>query len=535
VHPVELFCVSNRKKNYNHLQLAVYHCQPQTFLLTERKIMRKFSALLLAAVMGSAITVGTMKIFESSEGAQTLKIEHVDKAPVIPANYEGAEGAMAPFDFTAAAEKTMPAVVHIRSTQMPSAQQNTREIPAPFREFFGPFMDEGRNMPRVGSGSGVIINAEGYIVTNNHVIDNARDIEVLMNDNRSFKAVVIGTDPTTDLALIKVEADDLPYLSLYDSDQLKVGEWVMAVGNPFNLTSTVTAGIVSAKGRSIDILRNVAPGDSVNNSIESFIQTDAAINPGNSGGALVNLNGDLVGINTAIASPTGAYSGYGFAVPANIVKRVVEDLIAYGSVQRGVLGVQINNINADFAEENGLDVIQGAYVAAVQENTAAAEAGIKSGDVIVSIDGNEIGTTAELIGYIGAKRPGDKIAVKVNRKGRELTYDAVLRNVNGTTELIKNEKPEILTVLGAELSTVDEATLNKLKIRNGVRVQQLSAGKLRSETDMREGFVITRIDGKPVSEPDQVVNILKNRTGGVLIEGMYEGSTKIYYYGLGLG
>ncbi|MEJ2005468.1 MAG: PDZ domain-containing protein [Cyclobacteriaceae bacterium] len=346
---------------------------------------------------------------------------------------------------------------------------------------------------------------------------------------------MIGTDPTTDIALIKVEADDLPYLSLYNSDQLKVGEWVMAVGNPFNLTSTVTAGIVSAKGRSINILRNIAPGDSVNNSIESFIQTDAAINPGNSGGALVNLNGDLVGINTAIASPTGAYSGYGFAVPANIVKRVIEDLIAYGSVQRGVLGVQINNIDADLAKDNDLDVIQGAFVAAVQENTAAEEAGIRKGDVITSIDGNEIATTADLIGYIGAKRPGDKISVTVNRGGKEYNYDAVLRNVNGTMELIKREKPEILTILGAELATVDNSTLDKLNIRNGVRVVQLNAGKLRSETDMREGFIITRIDGKSVSAPDEVVEILKNRTGGVLIEGVYEGSSKIYYYGLGLG
>ncbi len=498
--------------------------------------MRKFSALLLAAVLGSSITVGTMKLFDDRGDDQTLKIEHVDKAPVIPATYN-ADGTMAPFDFTAAAEKTMPAVVHIRSTQMAQqGNQSMRQIPEQFRDFFEPFMNpRGNNGPRVGSGSGVIINREGYIVTNNHVIDNAEDIEVVMNDNRSFKAVVIGTDPTTDIALIKVEARDLPHLSLYNSDNLRVGEWVMAVGNPFNLTSTVTAGIVSAKGRSINILQNVSPGDSVNNSIESFIQTDAAINPGNSGGALVNLNGDLVGINTAIASPTGSYSGYGFAVPANIVKRVVEDLMAYGSVQRGLLGVQINNVNAAFARENNLDVLQGAYVAAVQENTAAAEAGIREGDVIVSIDGNDISTTADLIGYVGSKRPGDEIQVGVNRNGKSLTYNAVLKNRNGTTELIKVERPEILTALGAELSSVDQKTLDKLSIRNGVMVTKLSAGKLRSETDIREGFIITRIDGKDVKTPDEVVSILKNRNGGVLIEGVYEGSSKIYYYGLGLG
>ena len=498
--------------------------------------MRKFSALLLAAVLGSSITVGTMKLLDDRGDDQTLKIEHVDKAPVIPANYN-ADGTLAPFDFTAAAEKTMPAVVHIRSTQMSQGQnQALREIPEQFRDFFGPFMDpRGNNGPRIGSGSGVIINDEGYIVTNNHVIDKAEDIEVVMNDNRSFKAVVIGTDPTTDLALIKVDENDLPYLSLYNSDNLRVGEWVMAVGNPFNLTSTVTAGIVSAKGRSINILQNVSPGDSVNNSIESFIQTDAAINPGNSGGALVNLNGDLVGINTAIASPTGSYSGYGFAVPANIVKRVVEDLMAYGSVQRGLLGVQINNVNAAFAKENNLDVLQGAYVAAVQQNTAAAEAGIRQGDVIVSIDGNDIATTAELIGYVGSKRPGDKIEVGVNRGGKVLTYNAILKNRNGTTELMKVERLEILTALGAELSSVDAETLDKLNLKNGVKITRLSAGKLRSETDIREGFIITRIDGKEVSDPDEVVKILKNRNGGVLIEGVYEGSSKVYYYGLGLG
>ena len=494
--------------------------------------MKRFSAMLLAAVMGSAITIGSMELM-NDRNDQTLKIEHVDKAPVISANYS-ADGVMAPFDFTAAAEKTMPAVVHIRSTVVRKADQQVREIPAPFREFFRPYMNPDQGAPSVGSGSGVIINEKGYIVTNNHVIDDAQDIEVVLNDNRSFKAAVIGTDPTTDLALLKVDEENLPYLSLYDSDELKVGEWVMAVGNPFNLTSTVTAGIVSAKGRSINILRNVSPGDSVNNSIESFIQTDAAINPGNSGGALVNLNGDLVGINTAIASPTGSYSGYGFAVPANIVKRVVEDLMAFGSVQRGVLGVQINNLNASFAEENGLDVIQGAYVAGVQEKTAAAEAGIREGDVITAVDNYNVATTADLIGYIGSKRPGDKVTVTVNRSGKVLEYEAVLKNVEGTTEIIKKETPEILTVLGAELAAVDRSTLDKLNIRNGVRVQQLNAGKLRSETDMREGFIITRIDGKTVNSPDDVVNILKNRKGGVLIEGMYEGSSRVYYYGVGL-
>jgi Do/DeqQ family serine protease len=380
----------------------------------------------------------------------------------------------------------------------------------------------------------VIINSDGYIVTNNHVIDNAEKISVTMNDNRSFTAKVIGTDPTTDLALIKVEGKNLPYLSLSNSEQVKVGEWVLAVGNPYNLNSTVTAGIVSAKGRSINILNTIQSGDSINNGIESFIQTDAAINPGNSGGALVNLNGDLIGVNTAIASPTGSYSGYGFAVPSNIVKRVIEDLMAYGTVQRGLMGVQITSVNAAVAENYSLDVLQGAYVSGVQPNTAASEAGLKEGDVIVEIDDREIASSSELIGYVAGKRPGDKIAVTVNRNGSEVDYDLILRNRKGTTEMLKKAEPEVLNSLGVELASVSSTKLDKLNLSNGVQVKELNSGKIQSETDIREGFIITRIDGKRVSTPKQVAEILKSKEGGVLIEGVYEGSSRVYYYGMGM-
>jgi S1-C subfamily serine protease len=268
--------------------------------------------------------------------------------------------------------------------------------------------------------------------------------------------------------------------------------------------------------------------------IESFIQTDAAINPGNSGGALVNIYGDLVGVNTAIASPTGSYSGYGFAVPSNIVKRVIEDLMIYGTVQRGMMGVQITSVNSAVAERFELDVVRGAYVSGVQPNTAAEEAGVKQGDVIVEIDDQTINTSAELIGYVAGKRPGDRIAVKVNRDGKELDYEMILRNRMGTTEMIKKEMPELLTTLGMELIEVPESTLNELDLDWGVQVAKLNAGKVRSETDIREGFIITHIDGKRVSEPKDVIELLEDKTGGVLIEGRYAGSSKVYYYGLGM-
>ncbi len=495
--------------------------------------MKKFSALLLAAVMGSAITVGLVKITED-DSKDTLRIEYAENMPVVPAMYNE-DGTVAPVDFTISAEKTMPAVVHIRNEQFATSTSREQQIPEQFREFFGPFLrPDGGGQARIGSGSGVIINSDGYIVTNNHVIANAEKISVTMNDNRSFTAKVIGTDPTTDLALIKVDGKNLPYLSLSNSEQVKVGEWVLAVGNPYNLNSTVTAGIVSAKGRSINILNTIQKGDSINNGIESFIQTDAAINPGNSGGALVNLNGDLIGVNTAIASPTGSYSGYGFAVPSNIVKRVIEDLMAYGTVQRGLMGVQITSVNAAVAENYNLDVLRGAYVSGVQPNTAASEAGLKEGDVIVEIDDREIASSSELIGYVAGKRPGDKIAVTVNRDGNEVDYDLILRNRKGTTEMLKKAEPEVLTSLGVELAAVSSAKLDALKLTNGVQVKELNEGKLRSETDIREGFIITRIDGKRVSSPKQVVDILKNKEGGVLIEGVYEGSSRVYYYGMGM-
>jgi serine protease Do len=466
---------------------------------------------------------------------KTFRIEHVNTTPAGKAVFTlGKDGDVIPLDFTKVAEKVMDAVVHVKSTSAGTSRGQADAVPDLFRDFFrnNPdffrrFDDGGRPMPRVGTGSGVIIEPDGYIVTNNHVIADADDIEVTLYDNRSYKATVIGTDPTTDLALIRIKESGLPALPFVNSDQVKVGEWVMAVGNPFNLTSTVTAGIVSAKGRNINILREQY-------SVESFIQTDAAINPGNSGGALVNLDGGLIGINTAIASNTGSYAGYGFAVPANIVSKVVEDLMKYGVVQRGVLGVMIRTVDGSLAREKDLPLTRGAYVDSLLENSAAASAGIKPGDVIIAVDGSEVNNSPKLQELIARHRPGDKVQIKVNRKGTERTFDVTLNNRRGNTDLVKKEHLDVLSMLGADFENLDEKTAKKLGIDGGVKVKSLYAGKLRRNTQMQEGFIITKVDGKIIRSVDDLAKALEGRKGGVMLEGVYEDLPGTQYYAFGM-
>src|SRR5688500_15566070 len=343
--------------------------------------MKRFGTLFLAAVLGSVSTIATFEWFDKDDN-KGVNVEYLTGVPASKVAYKvDKNGEVVALDFTTAAEKVMPAVVHIRSTQDGTRRtdQEQEQYPDPFRDFFGPRGPQG---PSQSSGSGVIINADGYIVTNNHVVQDADVVEVTLYDNRNYKAEVIGIDPDTDIAVIKINQKGLPALSFVDSDKAKIGEWVLAVGNPFNLNSTVTAGIISAKGRNINILsRNSEEGSTA---IESFIQTDAAINPGNSGGALVELNGGLLGINTAIASPTGAYSGYGFAVPSNIVSKVVEDLVKFGTVQRGWLGIRVASVNSQIAKEYDLDLNEGAYISGFDDKrpSSAKEAGIKEGDEI---------------------------------------------------------------------------------------------------------------------------------------------------------
>lgn len=418
-------------------------------------------------------------------------------------------------DFTKAADLTVHAVVHVKTFYGNRSLGNN-----PFG--YNPFDFWGRpreNQQQEASGSGVIITDDGYIVTNNHVVDNAEKVEVTLNDNRTFAAKVVGTDPSTDLALLKIDEKALPYVVYGNSDNLKVGEWVMAVGNPFNLTSTVTAGIVSAKARNIGILPDQFK-------IESFIQTDAAVNPGNSGGALVNTHGELVGINSAIASNTGSFTGYSFAIPVNLVKKVMDDLVEFGSVQRGFIGVSIRDVDSKLADEKGLKETQGVYVAGLSEGGAASEAGLKEGDIITKVGEIGINSTPQLQEQIGRFRPGDKVNVTVQRNGAEKTFAVVLRNKDGDTKVIKND--QVLNLLGGTFENLQKEDGSKLGLQGGVRISKLMAGKLRS-AGIREGFIITSIDKKPIRSTEDLENALKTKQGGVLIEGIYPNGMKAYY------
>jgi Do/DeqQ family serine protease len=498
-------------------------------------IAKDFIQLTMAAVVGGCITLGTYKIFEDD----TKVI--IEKVPAnysrIASSYNNPDKATEEFqpDFSVTAEKVTPAVVHIRSTIKGNKAAQPQTIPLPFRDFFGKdFFDRDFRhfdmtpQPALSSGSGVIINTEGYILTNDHVIERADEIEVSLHDKRTFKAKVIGTDPSTDLALIQIQGKELPVLPLGDSDQLKVGQWVLAVGNPFNLESTVTAGIISAKGRSINILqRDKTP-------IESFIQTDAAVNPGNSGGALVNLNGELIGINTAIATPTGTYAGYSFAVPVNIASKVVEDIIKYGKVQRAYLGITIRDVNGKLAREKNLSVTEGAYVDSLLAESAAKKGGIKPGDVIVKVDDRIIKSVAELQETIGRHRPGDEVTVIVNRKGEEKKLKIPLKNMEGDTRVITDNRSEIVKHLGAEFSNLDTQDKKNSGVDAGVKVTKLYPGKLRSNTEIQEGFIITKLNRTPVKSMEELVSMLESQTGGVLIEGVYPNDPTVYYYAFGI-
>ncbi|WP_372648102.1 Do family serine endopeptidase, partial [Draconibacterium sp.] len=386
-----------------------------------------------------------------------------------------------------------------------------------------PFLDEffglQRQQPQVqqGFGSGVIMSEDGYIITNNHVIEDAQNIKVILNDKREFEARLVGTDPSTDIALLKVDAEDLPYLTYGNSDNLKLGEWVLAVGNPFNLTSTVTAGIISSQGRNLGINQD-------RYRIESFIQTDAAVNPGNSGGALVNQQGNLIGINTAIASRTGSYSGYSFAVPVTIVKKVVEDLKEFGEVQRALLGVNIGDVNAEIAEELNLDKVEGVYIGGVVENGAANEAGIKEEDVIISVDGDKVKTAAELQEKVSQYRPGDNVDIVVIRDNEKKQFTVTLRNKHGDTEIVRDN----ITVLGAEFETVSNNVKQDLGIRNGIMITNLSKGKLK-DAGLEKGFIITSVNKKPIYEVSDFKREVGNARGGILVEGVYPNGESAYY------
>jgi Do/DeqQ family serine protease len=398
---------------------------------------------------------------------------------------------------------------------------------------FGTPQPESRSRQEVASGSGVILSEDGFIVTNNHVIDEADEIEVTLFDNRTLKATLIGTDPSTDLALLKVDTDQLLIpIHLGNSDSALVGEWVLAVGNPFDLTSTVTAGIISAKGRNINILSRQSRMP-----IESFIQTDAAVNPGNSGGALVNTRGELVGINTAIATPTGTFAGYSFAVPVNIVKKVITDLREFGVVQRAFLGVQIRDVDEQLAEEEGLRSRQGVYILEVNENSGALDAGLQQGDVIVGINGNAVTSVAELQEQVSRYRPGDKVDVDFLRDGEALRKQVTLKNQMNGTEVVEKKTTEVLVDLGATFEDLTAGEKRQFDIDGGVRISDLRTGKLTRNTNIREGFIITRIDRKSITSANDLIDALeaKEAGDGVMLEGFYpQNPSKTYYYAFGM-
>lgn len=476
-------------------------------------------------ILGGTLPLATYVVMNSSQMKLSDEVIDGNRYHALPTSFSGLEPGV---DLTAASENTINSVVHVTTKVVQTTFQRD-----PFQEFFyGPGAG-GREFKQYGSGagSGVIVSSEGYIVTNNHVIDNASEIEVILNDNSKYSAKVVGADPATDIAVLKIEGSGFQPIPLGNSDDLKIGEWVLAVGNPFNLTSTVTAGIVSAKARNINLLSERSGKDIV--PIESFIQTDAAVNPGNSGGALVNTHGELVGINTAIASQTGSYSGYSFAVPVNLVQKVMRDLIDYGIVQRGYLGVQISDISQEVKEKNKLPNLKGVFVAKVVEDGSADKAGMKDGDVILKIGNKEVNSVASLQEEIGKRRPGDKVSITIRKKdGDEVIKELVLRNKEGETSLVSKEEIKKNVALGATFSELSDKEKKELNVSYGVKIKTLAAGKLKS-LGLTEGTIITKVNNEPVETVEQLTSKLNGVSRGILLEIMSE-SGKKDYVGFGL-
>lgn len=447
--------------------------------------MKKMLTLVLVSVLGGAITLGTYKTFLEKENVQIATNTTQDNPVFLPTNYKTTTTALAAaegINFTNAADKTVHAVVHVKNVALNTAQPTLQDL------FYGRVPQKRQ----LGTGSGVIISPDGYIITNNHVIEDSQQLSVTLNDNRTLTAKIIGSDPKTDIALLKVESDEqLPYTTFGDSDTAKIGEWVLAVGNPFNLTSTVTAGIISAKSRDLS-----------GQSTQSFIQTDAAVNPGNSGGALVNTAGELIGINTAITSQTGSYIGYSFAVPSNIAKKVVQDIMEFGNVQNGILGVIGGSLNSTYAEKLGVGETEGFYVDDVEEDTGAAEAGIKSGDIIKMIDNIKIKKFSDLRGFLDTKRPNDVVNVTLLRDGQ--TKEVAVT-------LLKNNT-YILPVIGV-IKNAKSEDLKKYKTKNGVKITKVNGtyGQYLQREGIEAGNIITAINNVKVNTIEDVDQILKNR------------------------
>ena len=490
--------------------------------------MRKVNVIWMLAAMLMVASCGTpTQNTEEEDTTPTEKqqqpITEIDQAQQ-PQVYRAAfvPTANTP-DFVDAAEHSVDAVVHIMTKVVKQSNSYDDFFGALLGQLYG-YPGQTRNNTMVAYGSGVVLTPDGYIVTNNHVVEGADEVEVTFNNKVKKTATIIGTDPTTDLALIKVDASDLQYLTFGDSDNVRIGEWVLAVGNPFNLTSTVTAGIVSAKARNLSIL-----GEGT--SVESFIQTDAAVNPGNSGGALVNTKGELVGINAAIASHTGSFEGYSFAIPSNIVRKVVDDLLLYGTTQRGYLGVQIAELTQELAQKEGLENIEGVYVAEVTEGGAAKIAGMRAGDVITSINGKKVNTFTQLKESIGQYRPGDKVDVEVNRGGYHQHYELTLLNEAGNVDVVRNGDSFYNSEFGLMLQTVNQNDMARLNIRNGLKIVEIRQGRFMN-SGVPVDFVIMKVNGYSVNNKSDLENALRNnRSRRTTIEGVYpNGMNATFYY-----
>ena len=502
--------------------------------------MKLKNILLVVAVSATTAILSVWGYAKYMESNSSYGLQQQDSGK-LPVNYAGffdKENVPAgPVDFTAASTAATPAVVHIKTRTKEKQVTNNNRRRSPFGDLFGdddPFSDffgGPRNMvipEQRASGSGVVVSGDGYIVTNNHVVEGADEITVTTTNRKTYKATVVGTDPNSDLAVIKVESSNLPYMVWGNSDDVKLGQWVLAVGYPLNLDVTVTAGIVSAKSRSIGINKGDRP-------IESFIQTDAAVNPGNSGGALINTNGELIGINSAIASPTGSYAGYSYAIPVNIVKKIVGDLMKFGAVQRAYIGISYppDDVPEEKKKELGIKDGEGVFVSGVADDGAAKLAGIQKGDFITKINGSIVNSGPELQEQVARYKPGDKITVSYVRNGKENTATITLKNKAGNYEAVKQES--VLDDFGgAELVTVDKATAQKNDISGGVLVKKLGTGVLKN-TRMQEGFVITSVDGQEVKTVDDLKSLLSKAQGGtVRLEGIYPGYEGTYGYPLNL-
>ncbi|WP_264522298.1 trypsin-like peptidase domain-containing protein [Flavobacterium sp. N1994] len=440
--------------------------------------MKRISSLFLISLFSGATTLGAYKLFIEGKSNRDSIVT------MAPNNYTKNVGLSSEaIDFTAAAENTVHTVVHVKNVSI-------RTVYDPMMQWF--YGSSGtQQQEQVGTGSGVIISEDGYIVTNNHVVKNATDLEVTLNNNKSYKAKLIGTDSKMDIALLKINADEkLPYSTFADSDQVKVGEWVLAVGNPYNLTSTVTAGIVSAKARNLE-----------NNGLQSFIQTDAAVNPGNSGGALVNTRGELIGINTMISSPTGSYAGYSFAIPSNITRKIIEDIMEFGNVQRGILGVEGGELNSKASKELGINDTEGFYISKVTKNSGAEKAGLQKGDIIKKLDNQEINTFAELSGYISTKRPNDKVKVTFIRHGE---------TKSAAVTLIKND---VFTTdfKGLELENIEATDKKKFKIDYGVRIKDINNDNLKPYYDQLKGGIILSVDNVKATDVESISRFLNKK------------------------